>query len=618
MCHKGTSRVLAAAGCALLAAPLLRAQRAPAEPQWRRLGGYTIDLTLAAPASGPVERVWFSVDGARLLARTHSGRVFETTDFEKWQLSAGAPPADGSPGGPRATAADPLRRYRYGPQAYRSDDGGLTWSDQTGHEGQSILGAPASDLAVSPLDADQIVVANDLGVWRSLDGGASWSGLNEGLPNLPGRRLLALPQGSQGLRTLADGLGALEWAPGEKQAWRPVPDPASGQELAARRLLSAVLDAPVTALVWAGDTAYAGAADGRLWTSPDGGQTWRSSRPADGARVEGLFADPAFPRLAVAALASDRGARVLRTANGGLFWDDVSADLPPAAARAVAADVASGTLYVATDRGVYFTRADLMAASPASAWTRLEGALPAAPALDVRLDPEGNQLFVLLEGYGVWTGLAPHRLGSYRVVNAADFSRRPAAPGSLLSVLGGRVRAARSGELDFPVLAASDAESQIQVPFEVRDRLISLALEGGTRRVVVGLALERVSPAIFVDRDGAPLIVGAESGILLDAMNPAYSNSRAQILATGLGQVRPPWPAGLAAPAENPPQVVAEVRAFLDGEPLQVTRAVLAPGYVGLYLIEVQLPALVNRGPAELRIQAEGQDSNRVRVYLEP
>lgn len=618
MCHNATRRLVAVLVCGLALTPVLGAQLAGTAPQWRRLGGYTIDLALAGPASGPVERVWYSPDGSRLLARTRSGDVFETSDFEKWQLVRATPPPAEDPGAPRSTPADPLRRYRSGPQVHRSDDGGATWGDQTALDGQSILGAPVSDLAVSPKDPDEVVVANDLGIWRSLDGGLTWSGLNEGLPNLPGRRLLALPQGGRGLRVLADGLGALEWAPGEKQSWRLVADPASGQELAARRLLSAVLEAPITALAFAGEAAYAGAADGRLWTSPDRGASWRLSRPADGAPVEGMFADPANPRLALAALGGADGARVLRTTNGGLFWDDVSADLPPGAAHAVAADLPSGTVYVATDRGVFFTRTELSVAGPVSGWSRLEGAFPPARVLDLRLDGDGNQLFVLLEGRGVWAGLAPHRLGSFRVVNAADFSQRPAAPGSLVSVLGGRVRAARSGDLEFPVLAASESESQIQVPFEARERLISLALDGGARRVTVGLALRQVSPAIFVDRDGTPLVINAESGALLDAMNPAYSNSHVQILATGLGQVRPPWPSGLAAPAENPPRVAAQVRAFLDGEPLEVTRAVLAPGYVGLYLVEVRLPAIVNRGPAVLHLQAEGQDSNRVRLYLEP
>jgi uncharacterized protein (TIGR03437 family) len=52
--------------------------------------------------------------------------------------------------------------------------------------------------------------------------------------------------------------------------------------------------------------------------------------------------------------------------------------------------------------------------------------------------------------------------------------------------------------------------------------------------------------------------------------------------------------------------------------PVDVTRATLAPGYIGFYLIEVQLPALVNAGPAELYIDAGGRQSNRVPLYVEP
>ncbi|MDP2997015.1 MAG: hypothetical protein Q8N47_05960, partial [Bryobacterales bacterium] len=44
------------------------------------------------------------------------------------------------------------------------------------------------------------------GLGRSLDGGATWSGLNDTLPNLPVRRLPALPRGAAahagGRRTL--------------------------------------------------------------------------------------------------------------------------------------------------------------------------------------------------------------------------------------------------------------------------------------------------------------------------------------------------------------------------------------------------------------------------------
>jgi uncharacterized protein (TIGR03437 family) len=134
----------------------------------------------------------------------------------------------------------------------------------------------------------------------------------------------------------------------------------------------------------------------------------------------------------------------------------------------------------------------------------------------------------------------------------------------------------------------------------------------------MGLAVQPVSPAIFVGRDGAPMIQDADTGLMLDPRNAAHSNGRIQIFATGLGKVTPDWPTGLAAPLEKPPAVVATMKAFVDRAPVTVTRATLAEGYVGLYLIELQIPSIVNAGPVELFISADGQESNRVQIYLEP
>ena len=77
-------------------------------------------------------------------------------------------------------------------------------------------------------------------------------------------------------------------------------------------------------------------------------------------------------------------------------------------------------------------------------------------------------------------------------------------------------------------------------------------------------------------------------------------------------------PTGMAAVLENPPEVVASVRAYLNGAAIPVTRATLAPGYIGFYLIEVQLPAISNAGASELYISADGSESNRVQVVIEP
>jgi uncharacterized protein (TIGR03437 family) len=225
-------------------------------------------------------------------------------------------------------------------------------------------------------------------------------------------------------------------------------------------------------------------------------------------------------------------------------------------------------------------------------------------------------LYIALEGYGVYAAAAPHRLTNLRILNAGDYSTRAAAPGSLLSVIGSRVSAVRGGNLSYPVLAASETESQIQVPFEATGPRVPLELETAAGRIRRDLAVQPVSPTILVSRDGAPMLYDADTGLPFDAAHIAHANGRLQIWATGMGRVRPEWPAGMQAPLNNPPAVVANVRAYLDRAPLQVTRATLLPGFVGFYLIEVQLPPLTNTGTAELYISADGQESNRVQLVI--
>jgi uncharacterized protein (TIGR03437 family) len=608
-----------------LPAQVLRTTEGRVRPDWRHVGNGGIDLMLASPASGPVERAWFSPQGDQLFVQASSGRVFETTNFEKWTASTAVPPPRQTPDRPgpesaltvKAAPADPVRLYALARRVLRSDDGGRSWAGLTTYAGESIIGDGMRDLAVSPANADEVVVVNDAGVWRSLDAGVSWTGLNESLPNLPVRKLVALPSGTAGLRALAGDAAVVEWAPGEKQAWKPITDRRAGAEAETRRALSVTLNVEVTAYSSLSDYLYAGARDGRIWYSADKGRTWTESRKAVSGPVEAIYSDPKEPRVAVAAAGQGPGVHALRTVNGGLFWDDLTADLPDVPAHGIAADRASGAIYIATDRGVFYTKGDLAAAGPATNWTSLSG-LPEAAAVDVKLDAEGNQIYVALQGYGVYAAMAPHRSVAFRLVNSADMTARPVAPGSLLSVLGLRVQSATAQGLSFPVLTASDAGSQIQVPFEAAGTSIRLLLDAAGGSKTVGVPLRDVSPAIFIDRDGAPLLLNADNGVMLDGMNPARSNSRVEILASGFGKVKPDWPAGVPAPLEDPPKVVAPIRAYLDRAPVDVTRAVLAPGYVGLYLVEIQMPPVVNAGFAEFYLESGDQQSNRVRVYLEP
>jgi uncharacterized protein (TIGR03437 family) len=356
--------------------------------------------------------------------------------------------------------------------------------------------------------------------------------------------------------------------------------------------------------------------------STDGGVSFNPTTMPQGTtgRVERIWVNAAGSSVVALAALSGNGPHLLRTTNGGQFWDVLDANLPPGSAWSVTADRAAGAIYVATDKGVFYGHADLQGATtnPVT-WQNLTDQLPAARATDVLLDPAGVQLYIALDGYGLWATAAPHRRTALQIVNAADFSTRPAAPGSLLSVVGARVTAAKGGDLNYPVLANPLGESQIQVPFEAVGPNVALALETESGSVRRDLTVQPVSPAILLlDRDGTPALYDADSGLALDGRTTAHSNGRVQIMATGLGRVTPDWPTGLQAPLTGPPSVIAPVKAYLDGTPLQVTQATLAPGHIGFYLVEVQLPAITNMGTSELYISADGQNSNRVQIVVEP
>jgi uncharacterized protein (TIGR03437 family) len=418
------------------------------------------------------------------------------------------------------------------------------------------------------------------------------------------------------MRVATDTLGALELPPGGT-VWLPTAAPELEREAAAKSQYSALTGAEITAFGAAGDVVYAGSSDGRIWVSVDAGRSFRASWSGGTGPVRRIVADPAEPRVALAAV-DGSGSRLLRTTNTGVLWDALDTGLPEGSVRGIAFDRASSAIYAATDKGVFYGTADLENASvPDLQWTAL-GRLPATPANDVRLDPSANQLYAALDGYGVYAAAAPHRLRNLRVVNAADFSSRAAAPGSLVTVIGSPVQSASGAGLAYPVLAVLGGESQIQVPFDAAGPSVSLALQTAAGAFQRDLAVKPLSPAIFLSRDGAPWIYDADSGQLLDVRNPAHSNGRIQIMATGLGKVQPDWPAGTAAPLENPPAVSAAVRGYLNGAPVQVSRATLAPGYVGFYIVEIQLPAVTNAGVSELYIAAEGQESNRVPLIIEP
>jgi uncharacterized protein (TIGR03437 family) len=555
-----------------------------------------------------VERVWYTDQGA-LRIRTSLKGHWESQDLQAWQALTGIvviPPTyqDYAPVLPEENAqvrrapSDSRRMYAFGRFVYRSEDDGRHWENVTEFKKISIVGDGLKDLAINPRKADEITVASEAGVFRSIDGGKMWHGMNEDLLNLPGARILSAPLDGHGPQIAVSGR-AFEWYPGELRAWEPALIPSYADEMAQRSAegsqTTAFAQSPVNGYRYFGD------ASGMIQVRFNGGQIMTG--PETPGRVNAFWVDAQDPRFALAVFES--GA-VMHTINGGNYWAPIKGDLPTSPVNAVAVDRASNTIYVATDGGVFQAAYRLDTMSGPAQWGKIEG-LPAGAVTGVALDIEKTQLWVALEGTGLYRTLAPHRLKDPLVVNAADRRARAIAPGSQVTVIGMPVVSANVDGVDAPVLNTTEVEAQIQIPYSVTGSSVSLAVNGleGSREFT-GLTLRPAAPAIF-EIDGTPLLEDADRGVPLDTMNPGRSHTRVKIIAQGLGQVRP----------GDPQEVIEPVIAFLDRRPVEVVRSVLAPGYTGVYWIEVELPVIMQNGMAELYLQVGGQDSNKVRFYVE-
>ncbi len=648
-------RILTLAAAALAA---LVPAVASGELRWKRVGGTGVAAGFAGEAGSPAHGAWFSADGGQLLVALRSGKHWASGDLGRtWKpaedgLVAAAGARGGSSGSwEPSVVRNPYRAgvaYALGEHLYRTDDGGGEWVNLTAIGGESLIGRWQAALAISSRDPSLIVVANSRGLWKSHDEGVTWSSLNATLPNFPEARFLPVRSASVPALSSRE-LGTLELIrTSAGPIWRATgpPNPAANPlpPIDAARSSMHPESLPsgyaVSHRVWrggqpisgdltdcsegprcrsrsitafaAGGRLWAGTSNGRIWLSDDDGQTWRLSwtNPEEEA-VTGLWTDPDLPLTALATA----GGRVLRSTNGGTSWLDISSDLPSAPWRAVRGHPAAGTVYVAGPAGVYFSRADLEIPGPAGPWTPIRGDMPALATADLAIDTSRGRLYALVPGFGVYWTRTPQVDQALRVLSAADLRERPVAPGSLLTVIGASAVSAMAGGHPAPIMDRDRGRTQLQVPFAIGGRSVRLRLtEPGSVRTVE-MAVEEVSPAIFVVA-GEPLVLDAGTGALVGWSRPAAPGGTVLVMATGLGKVAPPWPAGVAAPVSDPPRPVARVQATIDGLPAPVLAAHLAPGFAGMYVVEVAIPHRSNPGTAQLAISADDRASNLVSLVV--
>jgi uncharacterized protein (TIGR03437 family) len=249
-----------------------------------------------------------------------------------------------------------------------------------------------------------------------------------------------------------------------------------------------------------------------------------------------------------------------------------------------------------------------------------------------------------------------HFLKALSTVNSATFqSGVPIAPGGLAALFGKELATGSAtttdnpwptslvnrevvinDEVRAPLLYMSSTQSNVQIPSTAPLGSQRLAVRvSETGELVAGgqIAIAGASPGLFTStQDGRGQAAALnQDGRVNSSSNPAAKGSIVVLYGTGQGQVSPPVQDGVPAPAGVLSSTVtvptSDGRACVTSQPTMcvaigatfgdVQFSGLAPGFVGLWQINVRIPADAPSGNAvPLRVLINGTPSNVVSIAI--
>ena len=168
------------------------------------------------------------------------------------------------------------------------------------------------------------------------------------------------------------------------------------------------------------------------------------------------------------------------------------------------------------------------------------------------------------------------------------------------------------GGLQVPMVSVSPTHATFQVPFGYEEGLTQVLVStpfGETD--AVAFRISRVQPGIFPDRVGvgsSSVVIGSSLGV---GTQPK-AGGLLEIYATGLGSVEPDGRTGMPGTAVPVQHVKAETTAWVDDEEVDVVSSVLAPLEAGIYRVVIRLPDDLSVGEHQVKIAADGVESNSV------
>jgi uncharacterized protein (TIGR03437 family) len=193
------------------------------------------------------------------------------------------------------------------------------------------------------------------------------------------------------------------------------------------------------------------------------------------------------------------------------------------------------------------------------------------------------------------------KLNDGGVVSAASF-KADVARGGLASIFGSNMGSGDNttvyvNGLAAPVFYASPGQFNIQVPWEVTGMGSFSMIVNGVPSNVQTVGVYTYSPDVFMVSPAQAAITHADGSLISNA-SPATANETVVVYATGLGPVSGAMVTGQPASSTSlQPTIPQPATATLNGIPATVAFSGLTPGFIGLYQVNVQVPANAAPGP---------------------
>ena len=246
-----------------------------------------------------------------------------------------------------------------------------------------------------------------------------------------------------------------------------------------------------------------------------------------------------------------------------------------------------------------------------------------APVSKVSHRARAAQPRAVVNGASFEPGLVPGSLATVFVPGVLDEETVVTAAGLPLPASLNGVTVLVDGQ-PAPVLAIANRNGLEQVNFQAPPALVpgaSAAVrvrrEGVFETGVVAALVRAAQPGIFLLSGAEAIVVHHAGNTLVTEEQPLRAGEFAYFYATGLGAVDNEPGAGAAAPPSPLARALADVTVTLGGVPCEVLFAGLAPGYAGVFQINIRVPAAAPSGRQELRLDAAGVTSPPAAVFVE-